>query len=85
MGIALNTHLYVALVSMAILTILILPIREHWISFHFIVFFPSLSIMLCSFQYIGPSHPLLSFIILVANAKRISFFYFFFWNFIDST
>ena len=56
--IALN--LYIALANMDILTMLILPIHEHEIFFHFIVSFSIFLIMICSFKYMGPSHSLLS-------------------------
>ena len=58
MGTALNP--YVALGNMGILTVLILPIHEHGRLIHFMCLFQSLLKMPCSFQHIGPSHPLLS-------------------------
>ena len=59
MGIALN--LYVALNEMDILTMSILQIMNTEYLSISLCLFHSLLIMLCSFQYIGPLHPLLRF------------------------
>ena len=45
---------------MAVLTKLIPLIHEHGVSFIYLCLFQLFLIMLCSFKYISPSHPLLS-------------------------
>jgi hypothetical protein len=57
MGIALN--MWIAFGSIAIVTMLLLPIYEHTRSFH-LLSLRFLSSMVCSFPYRGQLHPLFS-------------------------
>ena len=54
-GIVLN--LYIALGSMDILMMLILPIHEHSMCFHLFISLPFLSSVSCNFPSTGLSHP----------------------------
>ena len=62
-GIALN--LYIVLGSLDILTILILPVREHGISFHFICVFDFFHQCLNSFRCIGLSPTWLNLVLSI--------------------
>ena len=65
-------------IIMTILTMLILPIHEHKIFFHFIESFSICFNNACSFQYIGSSHPLLSLYLHIFVALQMVILKYFF-------